>query len=222
MEPFGRQPPRFVPTLTDVVPQGLPLHKAEPQEPVLEDRLEAAFAPRTPAMPAMPDKPWESAAGMPPALHEHAVEPVVDALPVSAAEPVLTAFAPADLPSSQPEPVLADAAPDWLQEDTAPADAGYADMPLELDLPEPAADAAPAPAWDAAALHAMLVERILARVQPQLEAHLREVVADVVSLHTQAMARSLHGAVEDVVQHAVAEAIAQEQIQAQLGIQAQL
>ena len=66
------------------------------------------------------------------------------------------------------------------------------------------------------------VERILARVQPQLEAHLREVVADVVSLHTQAMARSLHGAVEDVVQHAVAEAIAQEQIQAQLGIQAQL
>lgn len=210
MEPFGRQPPRFVPTLTDVVPQGLPLHKPEPQEPVLEDRLD------TPVMP------WESAAGMPPALHEHAVEPVVDALPVSAAEPVLTAFAPADLPSAQPEPVLAEAPPDWLREDATPADAGYADMPLELDLPEPAADAAPALAWDAAALHAMLVDRILARVQPQLEAHLREVVADVVSLHTQAMARSLHGAVEDVVQHAVAEAIAQEQIQAQLGIQAQL
>ena len=211
MEPFGRQPPRFVPTLTDVVPEGLPLQKPAQQEPVLEDRLD------------MPVMPWESAAGMPPTLRERAVEPPADTLPEAAAEPVLTSFAPADLEgaaSHHIDPMLAAPAPDWLQEDAVAADAGYADMPLVLDLPEPAAEAAHTPAWDAAALHAMLVERILARVQPQLEAHLREVVADVVSMHAQAMARSLHGAVEDVVQNAVADAIAQEQIQAQLGIQA--
>lgn len=212
MEPFGRQPPRFVPTLTDVVPEGLPLAKPAQQEPVLEDSQDTPMA-------------SESAAGMP-AVHEDARH--AGALPEAeaASEPVLMSFAPADTVGMsvvpQMDPMLAEPATDWLREEADSVTGGYADMPLVLDLPEPAAEPASVPAWDAAALHEMLVERILARVQPQLEAHLREVVADVVSMHAQAMSRSLHAAVEDVVQHAVADAITQEQIQVQLGIQSHL
>lgn len=213
MEPFDRQPPRFVPTLTDVVPEGLPLAKPAQQEPVLEDRVDA------------PGLSSESAAGMPAGpegVPQAGAQPVAG----SVSEPVLTSFVPADtagMPEpAQMDPVLAEPPADWLRGEADSVAGGYADMPLVLDLPEPAAEPAPVPAWDAAALHEMLVERILARVQPQLEAHLREVVADVVSMHAQAMSRSLHAAVEDVVQHAVADAITQEQIQAQLGIQSPL
>ncbi|WP_272970093.1 hypothetical protein [Comamonas terrigena] len=213
MEPFGRQPPRFVPTLTDVVPEGLPLAKPAQQEPVLEDRLD------TPGLPS------ESAAGMPAGSED---VPQAGAQPAagSVSEPVLTSFAPAGTAGmsvpAQRDPVLVEPPADWLGGEADAVAGGYADMPLVLDLPEPAAEPASVSAWDAAALHEMLVERILARVQPQLEAHLREVVADVVSMHAQAMSRSLHAAVEDVVQHAVADAITQEQIQAQLGIQSPL
>lgn len=216
MEPFGRQPPRFVPTLTDVVPEGLPLQKSDqPQEPAWDSPRKDASVPfarpvplKSPSATDAKDSPPSFPAGQRGAL---AAE--------DASEPVLDGFSPSAAPSDAqdavvPEALRSEPVMDWADTPEDPS----ADEPLELDLPDPLEDTAPV--WDAAALHETLVERILARVQPQLEAHLREVVADVVSQHAEAMARSLHAAVEDAVQHAVAGAITQEQIQVQLGVDA--
>lgn len=213
MEPFGRQPPRFVPTLTDVVPLSLPLHKpAQPQEPVMDEFLRPEATPADEHDTSVADV--EQAPLTP--LQPEGAEP-----PVSApAEPAFEELAEAATAGA--------ASPDreWLPEavesvgsDAGTWDAGVssAEVP-DLVMPESAPLAHSNVDLDA--LQEILVARILARVQPQLEAHLREVVADVVSQHTQVMARSLHHAVEDVVQQVVMDAMEQEKIQAKLGFDA--
>lgn len=194
MEPFGRQPPRFVPTLTDVVPEGLPLQKpAQLQEPVWGDALHAD------TLAADADTPEKA--------------PLATAS-VNTAD-TTDATAAVDAPAADTFPAEPELSDSRWEADLAEGDAHLPAVELSFDGVD-----APAPGWDAMALHAALVQRILDRVQPQLEAHLREVVADVVSEHVQAMARSLHGAVEEVVQQAVADAIEQEQIQEKMGLNA--
>lgn len=123
MEPFGRQPPRYVPTLTDVVAEGLPIRR-----------------------------PAESAQG--------------------AAQPL----------EGQQQ------AHDGEDELAAPT----------------------APEMPAAQVHEALVARLLERVQPMLEAQLRDAVAEVMQSHAEVLVRSLRVAAEDVVRAAVADAIVQE------------
>lgn len=212
MEPFGRQPPRFVPTLTDVVPQGLPLHKpSQLQEPIMDDFLrpdvEQADARDSDVADALQSSSTHSQRGeneqlgSEPAFTEEADTAAIDVAPVE----------------SYWQPPGAAAQAYEVQAEVWDASAPVAELP-ELVVPE--MERPSAPSVDLEALQEVMVARILARVQPQLEAQLREVVADVVSQHTEVMARSLHHAVEEVVQQAVIDAMEQEKIQAKLGFDA--
>ena len=181
MEPFDRQPPRFVPTLTDVVPLGLPITKPSEDVGPAPASQEAA----------------EQTATQEQALVGGAVAPDAMAFEVDTA-PQPAEEVPQQVPTAQPRHAAA------------------------ADVPPPAAaagTASPEPmalAITAAELHQMLVQRILERVQPVLEAQLQEVVANVVLAHAEAMVHHLQNAVEEVVHHAVVDALEQEQLQSNL------
>lgn len=75
MEPFDRQPPRFVPTLTDVVPEGLPIRKpsAFPQMPSAVPVPPAAVQMPQAVPAAAPAGRWQTDAALQHAVTESLV-----------------------------------------------------------------------------------------------------------------------------------------------------
>lgn len=232
MEPFDRQPPRFVPTLTDVVPQGLPLSKpsetktAETPPGDVGDGAGQPTQARQGLSPGGEGAAPVAAASTPAgevADKAALIAPTAPAVPAGSAEWPFHPSLPADAadPTGAVEPRW-DATPAAPSAVEAEAQAFFAEAapesePFVASAMPSAADRAPAMSFvDAEALHQDLVQRILERVQPVLEAQLQDVVASVVLAHMDALVRHVQVAVEDVVHHAVADAIAQEQLQSHL------
>lgn len=195
-----KAPPRFVPTLTDVV------QVAEAEAP-LQPRfvLPAAAAPSLAAgLPAAPVP--DADRFMPVAPPPWAARSAFGAGPVSA--PMFSA--PMDAQPAAPA-VVADAAP------AVPLPIGPSADPLHVlpafDVP-PSTTALPEIAVTAASLpHGFeehLVHRVMQRVDVVLDQRLREAIATVVQEQTRSMVPRLREEVESVVRHAVYEAVAEE------------
>ncbi|MFI8616543.1 hypothetical protein ACIGHN_13660 [Acidovorax sp. NPDC077693] len=235
-----RTPPRFVPTLTEVVqtPDAVPAHGAPgaplaPASPVAAGRTTVVSSPLPPVV-----RP--AAAGVAaPAVQVSAVRP-----PLPSAQPpaVMTqrpAPAPAPVPASIPAPAAASgsagvsaSASATASAPVASANANTAASPLAaaasagvltrrlpaVDAPAPPPASAPramvAPPAVARALpdgfEEYMVHRVMQRVDVVLDQRLREAIATVVQEQTRSVLPRLREEIESVVRHAVYEAVADE------------
>lgn len=211
MNSSSKTPPRFVPTLTEVVPASvepdmaaLGAADAERQEPsslpsdvapVLHSpwladgvpvaRGQAAIPRNLPPLPdSLPPQQFHSGP-------QHADVPDADGLEggeaaaVEMAEPATAAAGPAAKVSFEKE--------------------GVADLPASNQLPEEAEE--------------HLVQRLMQRVDRLLEQRLREAIAAVLEEQTRSMALQLRQEVESVVRQSVRDAVEQERPQVSAGPQ---
>lgn len=182
-----RVPPRFVPTLTEVVQGGdQPAPQSVPalRPPAAPERLAAPVAISPPAVISSPAASSGAAlarSSVPPAVPPKAVQAAPVAVPQASTLSAVAALATekrglaaAALPTAKPMP-------------TAPAR-----KMLSEDFEE------------------LLVHRVMQRVDVSLDLRLRDAIASVVLEQTRSILPRLREEVESVVRHAVYEAVADE------------
>lgn len=225
----AKVPPRFVPTLTDVVPGNTEAEaasglRANPQAVVADDGSkessswvrEGMLAPRR-GVVSLP-------VSLPPLPQDLAPQPsLLDELtqaPPGVSEPQEPMFASGVLTThAEAEPGTAEVPMPQPVRETAPVPAEPAPAPSEAVAPVSAASAPPSVAdamdglWE---VHAQkiteeyLVHRLMQRVDLVLDERLREAIAVVVQEQTRSIVVRLREEVESVVRQAVYEAVADE------------
>lgn len=223
----AKVPPRFVPTLTDVVPghgEAVP----ESEEPLLDSPLApVASGPSASAADAPQNaSPWAREGMLAPRRGQVSLPASLPPLPLGLApQPSLLD----ELTQTHAAPVeplelmLASGAPDETEAESAAASPEPMVVPAE-PVPQ-VADAAAAPAaaptmadamdglWE---VHAQkiteeyLVHRLMQRVDLVLDQRLREAIASVVQEQTRSIVVRLREEVESVVRQAVYESVADE------------
>ncbi|RYF00929.1 MAG: hypothetical protein EOO32_05750 [Comamonadaceae bacterium] len=196
-----KAPPRFVPTLTDVV--RVTEGDAAPLLPQSGTTGTAAPAPSS----ASPSVPWPEADRFVPVVPPPwADRPAVGTASLNAlAAGVSTAWVSAPAGHSAPS----------VSSPFSPK-ADLPSSPSALDAVPPAMPAMPSTAAGAAApalphgFEEHLVHRVMQRVDVVLDQRLREAIATVVQEQTRSMVPRLREEVESVVRHAVYEAVAEE------------
>ncbi|CAB5673608.1 Uncharacterised protein [Delftia tsuruhatensis] len=228
MSASSRIPPRFVPTLTDVVPvdaaQAQPARAAEPvmepaqaSSPVPDDvaawASEGMLAPRrgVVSLPAsLPPLPEGLEPQQPPPVAEVSPQEIfsrresfaMEYLPPSA-PPVQVQLAQE---TSQAQPVSVE--PETVAQEVAVVPAG----PPQVQSAVSATEALES-IWDTHAQQVTeeyLVHRLMQRVDLVLDQRLREAIATVVQQQTRSIVVRLREEVESVVRQAVYEAVADE------------
>ncbi|WP_082493025.1 hypothetical protein [Acidovorax sp. Leaf160] len=182
--PPPKGPPRFVPTLTEVV---------RLDQPAVPEAVRSAPVPAPTPTPT-PASARPTGAESPAALAEDRLAPSVEdrvQRSPSFAAPVTPASTWAASPLPAPAPARA-----------------MAPMPVETPA-RPAQAAAPATALPAG-IEEYIVHRVMQRVDVVLDQRLREAIATVVQEQTRSMVPRLREEVESVVRHAVYEAVAEE------------
>lgn len=223
-----RRPPRFVPTLTEVVAVPEPL---SPPAPAVELRPQpeaqpVAAGPEVGGSTALPQAvpppepveviggAGEAEAGAAPAAVP-AAAPVVVAPDSGAqrqdAEALLATMIPTLLDEYLPDPSPSYAMPELDFPDTASAVRTPADLD-DWTLPGDGRQSAmPAGATlDHAAWMDAITARVMQRVDAVLQERLRYALADIVQIHTDALYQSLRASVQDMVHASVTEAVVQE------------
>jgi len=186
--PPSKTPPRFIPTLTEVVQvpdsvplqpaAGAPLRTTVMSPSALSSARPLATAPQPAARPLSPPLP----SARPPAVV--APRPAAAPMPVHAASPAVAQRAPAAAVVAAPAPLM------------APFAAVAAKPVLTRPLPE--------------GMEEYMVHRVMQRVDVVLDQRLREAIATVVQEQTRSVLPRLREEIESVVRHAVYEAVADE------------
>lgn len=205
--PPPKTPPRFVPTLTEVVQVPDSVHLPPASSAPLRTTVMSASA-----LPAAKHSP----AAVPPAASQPAARAVSPPLPsarppaVIAPRPVASTVHPApsvsppgraaSAPTAQQPPVAAVTPPV-----RAPSSAPLTPAASALKVPRSSATR-PMPEG----LEEYMVHRVMQRVDVVLDQRLREAIATVVQEQTRSVLPRLREEIESVVRHAVYEAVADE------------
>lgn len=235
----AKVPPRFVPTLTDVVP-GHAAPGAEPGTPVdaLMDLPAPVPAPQASVVEAQPDAmPWAREGMLAPRRGVVSLPASLPPLPPGLAPQPSLLDELTQMPETQAETQPGRQEPAAALADEVDAAAQVAHMSDPAAAPSfesmaeraagpvaPAADALPAPAtpsvgdamdgfWEAHAqkiTEEYLVHRLMQRVDLVLDQRLREAIASVVQEQTRSIVVRLREEVESVVRQAVYESVADE------------
>lgn len=182
-----KTPPRFVPTLTEVV--------------------QVPGAPLVPLAPPSAAVPVARTSVMPQSQAPAVVRQPVVAAPVPPAVPPRPAVLPSALAAGRvpaavaPGPVIP---PRALGAATAP----HSPAPAAAMVAAPAAPAMARPLPDG--MEEYMVHRVMQRVDVVLDQRLREAIAAVVQEQTRSVLPRLREEIESVVRHAVYEAVADE------------
>ena len=238
MNNSSKVPPRFVPTLTEVVPveAGDEGAAAQKLESTLDDTsVEAEPAEAAPSEPSAPSAPPLASFHSPwladglyarnkPAGIPHDLPPLPESLPpqqpfaYTAVEPAFELQEEGVLPDKR-EPVFApEPAPESAQEldaeDESPAlNVGQAVQVSEEIYAEPDSTEPEELAWNEQApqvTEEYLVHRLMQRVDLILEQRLKEAIAVVVQEQTRSLVPRLREEVESVVRQSVYEAVESE------------
>lgn len=223
-------PPRFVPTLTDVVPghgEAVPQSEHE-SEPLLDSPLEPSASQHQPLAAGGPQdaSPWAREGMLAPRRGMVSLPASLPPLPPGLAPQPSLLDELTQAHAAQVEPpelMLPPGAPDGIEDEPAAASAEPVAAPAQPVAQEVDADPAPAAApamadamdglWE---VHAQkiteeyLVHRLMQRVDLVLDQRLREAIASVVQEQTRSIVVRLREEVESVVRQAVYESVADE------------
>lgn len=216
--PPPRTPPRFVPTLTEVVQvpealpgMGVPAGAGAPRAAAsLSDPVSGRAAPAPPASRPPFAPPPSAALAAVPTVPAPATAPSQN-LPFSARPHLPSARPPAvmmprtglagDAASgtvAKPPPALAPRAPQVASSTTLPSAPAAGPAPLEQGRPLPDG------------MEEYVVHRVMQRVDVVLDQRLRDAIATVVQEQTRSVLPRLREEIESVVRNAVYEAVAEE------------
>lgn len=207
----AKVPPRFVPTLTDVVPG----HAAPQAEPgPLVDAAVDQPAPQVPVAEVQPDPmPWVREGMLAPRRGVVSLPASLPPLPPGLApQPsLLDELTHAPAGQAEPQEPLAAVSSESIRAPAVPVQEQAPDAPSEPPAPS-VADAMDG-FWEAHAqkiTEEYLVHRLMQRVDLVLDQRLREAIASVVQEQTRSIVVRLREEVESVVRQAVYESVADE------------
>ena len=193
-----RTPPRFVPTLTEVVQPGPITTKPEPAVVLPAPAVGTSVSAVRPSLP--PSTP-----AVPPALQKSGVLPPAPLpTPVAAARAIPAATLPS-LPPRAGSPAL----PPKTVAGSVPVMEPRKTPPIVQGAGGEGATARPVRTL-ADGFEEMMVHRVMQRVDVMLEQRLRDAIASVVQEQTRSVLPRLREEIESVVRHSVYEAVADE------------